>query len=128
MKRFIIAFTIFATVGCAPPAAVGGRSTANLTAPGIRALQTTEVVKVLDIIRDTAIDGNATNVISTPTTTKIVTWHKVTLQTIQSTPDGWKTTVLSGLDNLKSALPSNEVNIIGPYIDSAKSLIEAVIQ
>lgn len=127
MKRLILILGIV-SIGCSVPAAIGGRSTAQLSTPGITALHTLEVVKVLDIIRDTAIDSEAAKIISTSTATKVITWHRATLETIKDLPNGWKDTVLSGLDNVKGILSPSELKIIGPYINSAASVIKAVIQ
>jgi len=128
MKKALLILLLFCAAEGCKTAAVNGRSTANLTTPGVVALQTVEVVKVLDIIRDTAVDGEARKVIATPTATKIVEWHRAALLSIKELPLGWKPTVLSSLSNLKQTLTPSEVNIVGPYIDSAVSIIRAVIQ
>jgi len=130
MKNFFLCFavlSVFSVANCAS-GSYQGRSTAELTTPGIVALQTTEVVKVLDVIRDIAIDAEATKIIPTNTASHVVSWHKAALQTMKDTPSGWRAIVLSSLTNLKGTLSPSELSIIGPYIDSATSIIKAVFQ
>ena len=79
---------------CGTPASVAGRSTANLTAPGVQALHKKEVVKSLDVVRDTAVDGEASKVISTATARVVVTWHKSALEVITASAAGWQTAVI----------------------------------
>lgn len=126
MKKFLLVLVVTASVACGIPKAVNGRSTANLTQPGITALHTTEVIKVLDVIRDTAVDGLAAKVIPEATSTRVVDWHRAAVLTIQQAPNGWSATTISGLNNLKATLTSSEVSVIGPYIDSAIALIKAL--
>lgn len=126
MKRLILVLALVSSA-CAIPASVGGRSTAQLTTPGIVALHGVEVVKALDIVRDTAIDAEAAKILPTATVTKIVKWHKAALDIIRSTPGDWKPSVLAGLDVLKKELTPSELSIVGPYIESAIFLIKAVI-
>lgn len=118
-------------VGCSTPTAVNGRSTANLTAPGIQDLHVKEIAKILDVIRDVAVDAEAAHVFPTATTRLVVTWHRAALLTLPdgSQPrSGWRGTVLAGLMNLKQALSADERKLLGPYIDSATLVVEAVIQ
>ena len=125
MKRLILVLCLASTVACAT-SNVQGRSTANLTSPGLVALHASEVVRVLDVIRDTAVDAETAKLLSTDTTRKVVTWHKAALQTIQATPGGWKLTVLAGLDALYQPLTPSEQSVLRPYIFAAKLVIESV--
>ncbi len=106
---------------------VAGRSTVNLTTPGIAALHASEVVKVLDVIRDTAVDAEAVKLMPTATAKAVVTWHNAALETIKATPNGWKATVLAGLDALLKGLAPAERQILAPYIAAAEMTIKAVI-
>ncbi len=106
---------------------VNGRSTVNLTPPGLAALHASEVVKVLDVIRDTAVDAEAAKLMPTATAKVVVTWHKAALDTIKATPNGWKATVLAGLDALEKGLSTSEAKILSPYIAAAQMTIKAVI-
>lgn len=125
MKNLIIVLAL-ATTSCALPAALAGRSTAQLTTPGIAALHAQEVGKTLDIIRDFAVDAEATKNLSTATMLKVVRWHKSAVMIIDQTPDGWKATVLAGLVQLKVTLGVSERTLLGPYIDAAILVIKGV--
>lgn len=127
MKRIILAFALLATVGCAPLSQYGGRSTSLLTTPGIQALHTVEVVKVMDVFRDVAIDGEAVKVIATSDARIIVEAHKAALQILRELPNGWKAVVVKGLEEAKGKLSPNAKINVGPYIDSAISVIKAVL-
>ena len=136
LNRCVAAFVFTVAVGvyggiafvaCATPTSVAGRSTADLTAPGIRALHATEVVKALDIIRDTAIDGEAAGVVPLATAKAVVTWHTAALRAIAATPNGWKASMLAGLEALKTALPAADAAVFIPYINAAIALIGQVI-
>lgn len=126
MKLWILMLA-FAASACAAPSNVAGRSTANLTTPGLVALHASAVVKVLDVVRDTAVDGEAAKLIPTATAKSVVTWHKAALDTIKATPNGWKSTVLAGLDALAKGLTDAERKILAPYIFAAQMTIKAVI-
>jgi hypothetical protein len=126
-STILIGGVIVTTAGCATPASVAGQSTANLTAPGIQALHGKEVVKYLDIIRDLAIDAEAAGKIPTATTANIIRWHKAAINTINQTPNGWKATVLTGMDAVQAALTPAEHGILDPYFLTAKTIIQAVI-
>lgn len=112
--------------GCAAPAAVAGRSTANLTTPGLKALQAKEGIKYLDLIRDFAQDAEATHVVSLETATKVTRWHKALVLTIGQTPNGWQAVALHGLDALQQALSPTERALLDPYISSARIIYQAV--
>lgn len=101
---------------------------ANLSPKGVAAFQATRVVKALDILRDTAVDGNAQTppLISTATTRAVVTYHKAALQTIQQVPSGWQATVSAGLDNTLAAVPATDKDLLAPYVQLIKVLIAEV--
>lgn len=122
----LLTSTILAETGCAPPAAVAGRSTANLTTPGIRALQAKEGIKYLDLIRDFAQDGEAAKVVPLETAVKVTRWHKALVLTINQTPNGWAAVALTGLDALQQALSPTERALLDPYISSARIIYQAV--
>lgn len=117
------------TLGACAPKAIGGRSTANLTAAGggIQALHGIEAVKYLDIIRDLAVDGEKIGKVKTSTAAAIVRWHRAAITTIDATPNGWKPSVLTGIDQLSATLTPEEHTLFDPYILSAKTIIQAVI-
>ena len=97
----------------------------NLSSSGVAAFHATRVVKVLDIVRDVAIDAEAAKPprLSTNTTRQVVTWHKAAVTTIGAVPGGWRPIVLAGLDALDAALPLGERAWLTPYLDAARMLI-----
>ena len=113
---------------CAIPASIAGRSTAQLTAPGVQALHIVEVVKTLDIIRDAAIYAEVAKVTPTTTARIIVTAHKSIIEVVREATGGWKATVLEILTQLKQHIPEADRAHFVPYIDAAISVIKAVIQ
>ena len=124
-KIFVLALALAISPACAPKQ-IGGRSTANLTAPGVAALQKTEAIKLLDVIRDTAVDGEAAKVIPTATTQKIVLWHRSAIEVIKQTSSGWQAITITSLQQLQKDLPSNVEKIIEPYIIAAISALRLV--
>ncbi len=126
MKRALLIACIVASSACAVPASVGGRSTAQLTAPGVQALHKVEVLKALDVVRDVAIDGEAAKVVPTATAAIVVKTHKGILEVMKQVD--WKSGVLTALDQLKADIPVADRAQFIPYIDSSISIIKAVIQ
>ena len=128
MKARLLALVLLVSVsGCAVPASIGGRSTAQLTTPGIVALHGLEVVKALDVLRDLAIDGEAAKIIATSDARQIVTVYRSVLLSLKELPGGWKVTVLTALTQLARDLSPSARAQAGPYIDSAVLLIKAVL-
>lgn len=128
--RTLCVIGLVAFLPCCAPKAIGGRSTANLTTAGggVQALHGVEAVKYLDIVRDLAIDGEKIGTVKTATAALVVKWHRAAITTIDATPGGWKASVLAGIDQLSTAIPPNEQALFAPYILSAKTIIQAVIQ
>lgn len=125
MKRLIIAAALLSTC-CAPLGQLNGRSTAQLTTPGISALHAIEVGKGLDIIRDTAVNAETAKIITTADMLIIVRWHKSAALAIDQSPNGWRPMVLTGLDQLKKDVSLSTLKIVGPYIDASILVIKVV--
>lgn len=123
MKRTMLFVVLALCLGCAkaPP---------NLTPQGAAAFHGTQVIKALDVLRDTAIDANALvpPLVSTDTTRNVVTYHKSAITIIHATPRGWKVAVLTGLNELSTKIPPVEQQQLGPYLALAKTLIQEVGQ
>lgn len=127
MKRIALVLTLALMTSACAVTQWHGRSTAQLTTPGIVALHSLEVVKVLDVVRDLAIDGEAEKIIAVDDARKIVTVHRSILLTIKEAPSGWKRTVTKALEELLADLSPSAKKVVGPYINSAFILIEAVL-
>jgi hypothetical protein len=100
----------------------------TLSPVGTRDYRTLQVVKALDLVRDTAIDANAQipPLLDEETTRKIVMYHSSALRTIQAVPNGWVVTVEAGLDDVIKDLPADKRKLFGPYIALTKTLITEV--
>lgn len=127
MRIRALALLVALSMSCALPAQWNGRSTAQLTTPGIMALHSLEVVKVLDVARDFAIDAEAGKILSTDDARRVVMAHRSALLIIHEAPGGWKNTVLKALDELQKNLSPSARQLVGPYLDSAVLLIKAVL-
>lgn len=117
---FMLLFVLLAA-GCAkaPP---------TLSPSGAAAFNALRVVRVLDLVRDTAIDAHAQTppLIATEHTRAIVRWHAATLKTIAAVPDGWRATVLAGLVTLEQDLPPDVWAKIAIYVTLVRTVIQEV--
>ncbi len=122
MKRLLIACVLACSLS-----ACSGNAQPQLTPAGQVAVSATQVIKALDVIRDTAIDLNAQvpPVLSTATTRKIVSFHESAVKTILAAPSGWKQTVTAGIGQLQSDLAPIDWTRIKPYVDLVVALIGA---
>ncbi len=120
MKPLILAFCLTLSACASAPL--------NLSPAGQTAFQNTRVIKGLDLIRDTAVSANAQipPLVSTDTTRKIVTYHRSALLIIRDVPNGWKASVLTGLDETVKDLPAKEAQLIAPYVALVKTLVQEI--
>ncbi len=126
LLKVLVVAILLSPLACVMPASVAGRSTAQLTAPGVQALHKVEVLKALDVVRDLAIDGEAAKVVPTTTAAIVVKAHKSILEVMKQAD--WKSGTLAALDQLKTDIPTKDRVQFTPYIDSAILIIKAVIQ
>lgn len=107
---------------CVPPPV-------TLSPVGAADFNKTRVIKSLDVLRDIAVDANALvpPLIQTATTRKVVVFHRSALVLIDAGP-GWKSKVLTALDEVTKDLPPPEVRLIAPYVQLSKILIAEVGQ
>lgn len=91
----------------------------NLSVAARHAFTNTQVVKVLDLVRDSAVSANAMTppLVSTETTRKIVQFHASTLKVIDATTTGWQKTVQQSLQAIYDNLPPAERTLLAPYIN-----------
>lgn len=117
------ALLLLSQLGCAkaPP---------NLTPEAQQAFYKTRVIKGLDLLRDFAIDGEATTpqVVSTDTARKVVLYHQSTLKIIQATDAGWVAAVSAGLEELRLQLSEADRQKFGPYIGLVRAILAEVVQ
>lgn len=121
MKRLLLLAAVSLTLACAtvPP---------NLSPQATAAFKGTQVVKALDILRDTAIDANAQTppLLSTEVTRQVVSYHQSTVKIIQAAPSGWAPVAQTGLDELVKNLAPPDKALLAPYIALIKSVIAEV--
>ena len=121
MKLAIVAFAVILAIGCAkvPP---------DLTPEASKAFKGAQVVKALDVLRDTAIAAHAQAppLLSEDATRKVVTYHQSVVKTLQAMPEGWVAFAQKGLDELLTDLPSRERNLLTPYVTLVKTVIAEV--
>ena len=115
------ALLVLSQLGCAkaPP---------TLTPAAQQAFYKTRVIKGLDLLRDFAIDGEATTpkVVSTATARQIVLYHQATLKIIQATDHGWIVAVSAGLEELRLQLSEADRQKVGPYIGLVRAILAEV--
>ncbi len=121
MKKLLIVLVLSLAVACAkaPP---------TLTPEALTAYRATQVVKALDVFRDTAIAANFQAGLSVETTRKIVLYHESIVKVIQASPTGWKPTALSGLDEVVKTLTPKDRTLLAPYVTLVKTVITEVTQ
>lgn len=101
----------------------------SLTPVGQAAVTATQVIKALDVVRDTAVDLNAAQppILSSKVTLQIVNFHESAVKVILAAPTGWKNTVVAALGQLQSDLSPADYARIAPYVALVQTLIASVI-
>lgn len=82
-----------------------------------------EVIRVLDLARDIAIDANAKGLMLETTTRRVVKFHLSALTAIKAMEDGWTSLVLQALDDLANDVPGKDRPLLGPYLDLIKKAL-----
>ena len=121
IRRFLIAAALGVTVAScqhAPP---------SLSPAGAAAFKGTQAIKALDTLRDIAIAANAQTppLLNTNDTRKVVLYHQSSVRIIRDVPSGWVPAVLTGLNELKTAVPSS---VLVPYLTLVQTVISEVSQ
>ena len=116
MKRLLLIGLLLTVPACA------GNAQPQLTAQGQAAVTATEVIKGLDVIRDTA-----QLVLPVSSARKVTIFHESAVKVIAAAPAGWKPAVLAAFDQLQGDLPSADWIRISPYVTLAKTLIASAL-
>lgn len=98
----------------------------SLSPTGQREFYATRVIKVLDIVRDFAIDGEAAGVVSTDDARTVVLWHKSAVQVAQVSGANWQTIVATTLDEAVTHLKPELKAKIAPYVGLVKAVLQEV--
>lgn len=117
---FASALLIGSLMACAKPPV-------DLTPEALVAFRATQAVKVLDVLRDAAIDANATKppLLSEATTRKVVLYHQATVKITRAAPEGWVPVAKAGLEELERNLTGAEKDHLVPYVRLVKAVLEA---
>lgn len=100
----------------------------NLTPQAQQAFYKHQVLKGLDVLRDFAIEGEATTpkVVPTNTARDVVETHKSLVTVMQAADAGWQAAVGSGLDELLNRRSESEKVKFSPYVALVKSLLKEI--
>lgn len=120
--RPLFVLCVVVTAGCAANAAP------TLSPVAAAAFTNTRVIRVLDLVRDTAISAHEQQppLLSEPTTRKVVLYHQSTLKIIDATTTGWRGAVSTGLEELLRNIPNGERQLLAPYITLVKAILAEV--
>lgn len=90
----------------------------QLSPQGQAAYYGTQVIQVLDLMRDTVTSASSTTppLISISTATRFVAYHKYAIQLVHDAPSGWQTVAQAGLDAYVKSLSPSELAVITPYV------------
>jgi hypothetical protein len=97
----------------------------TLSPAATAAFRNTRVIKVLDLLRDTAQDAHAqpTPLVSEESARRVTEWHQSALKVIDASTTGWKATVETGLVEVFDNLPAQEQQLLAPYFELAKVIV-----
>lgn len=119
MKRLLLVALLLTVPACA------SNPSPSLTPVGQATVTATEVIRALDVVRDTAQFLNAEQppLLSNAVTLKIVNWHESAVKVIVAVPSGWKATVTASLGQLQADLSAADYARIAPYVALVQTLI-----
>lgn len=126
--KAVLVVTLGLILGCGPKPAPDTDPMRNLSAQGKAAYKATRVIKVLDLIMDTAIAAEAQEpkLMSTNSTRKVVEYHNSIVRTISTVPEGWVPVAKAGALELQKNIPAEEFRQIDPYFRLVFMLIDEV--
>lgn len=98
----------------------------NTSPTAKREFYATRVIKVLDIVRDFVVDGEAAGVVSTDDARTVVLWHKSAVQVAQVGGTNWQTLVSTTLDATVQNLKPKTKADVAPYVVLIKAILAEV--
>jgi hypothetical protein len=119
LRTCVLCALLVLAPGCAKPPIY-------LSAQAQAAWRGTRIIHALDVIRDIAIDANASDppLLNEATTRQVVLVHKSLITIVHEQPAGWQGMVLAGLDGLESLLPAGDMSRLLPYIHIARAALK----
>lgn len=126
LRKTLLVVALIASTACA--------STINQAPPTASpqaslAFKNTQVLKVLDLIRDVAIDANAQTppLVSTETTRALVQYHETTIKMMNASVSGWPATALQGIQEIIKRLPASESGTLGGYLNLGVATLKGLL-
>jgi hypothetical protein len=110
VARVIVGLLLAYSVACAkvPP---------TVTTPqGKVAWENIQVTKSLDLVRDLAIAATHSGVIVRSQGLLIVDWHSAAIRTLDARSQGWKASIVTGLDEALKELSPEQRKKFEPYV------------
>lgn len=130
----ILALTFYLGVGSMMTLPTAGCSAVTKAPPTLSAQATTawygtRVIRVMDLLRDTAIDAAKTKpkpLVSHQTMIQVVTWHRTAIDIVHASPLGWQRAVLAALDGLKNQVQAEDKPMLAMYIALVENTLREV--
>jgi hypothetical protein len=122
MRHLVIGLLLALTLVVAPTCA---KAPPNLSPQGVTDWNTLQIGHDLDLIRD-IVDAGAKQTVPVFTRdvdVKVATWHKAAVTTLASRADGWKTALMTGLDQLLASLSQTDRDRLTPYALLIKTVL-----
>lgn len=120
VRRVSVLLVLVAVLGvslrCAPPPP-------NLTPQASVAFQNTEVLKTLDLIRDLAVDGAHTGVISRKDALLITDWHTAAIHVLDARNSNYAVQIATGLDQVLAQLSPPVHQRFAPYLTLLRTVL-----
>lgn len=113
-----------ASVQAAPP---------TLSPAAQQAFKYLQVQKVLDLVRDVAVDANAQKkidgapLVSDATTRELVRLHETAIKMMNASTTGWAAVVYQQLTDIAAKAPPAEKSILGTYFGLALSTLKGLM-
>ena len=78
------------------------------------------------LFRSVAAHATVPPLLSAPETLAVVQWHKAALITIHNAPAGWKSTVLTGLDETLKNFSPKARETLSPYVGLVRAILQEI--
>lgn len=79
----------------------------------------------MDVVRNTAIEVSA---IPVTVVKPVVTWHRSSIIILHQRSDGWKASIITGLNEVQMNLPPAQKQQWGQYFDAVRVVLEFVMR
>ena len=134
--RQLISSIVLVVALCASSAGCGASLQApppNLSPAAQQAFRYLQTQKVLDLVRDVAVDANAqkktdgTPLVSEATTREIVRLHETAIKMMNASTSGWAAVVYQQLTDIVAKAPPADKSVLGTYFNLALSTLKGLL-